>query len=223
MGGISVKSANWYLLDGLWWGGPLVYALSLVSAICVALRLWPRASIVLLVVAYSQLGHLFVPGDRAIDRLIRTSLLVILFSGIPTSSKDIKGWPVDLLRWLLMLVYMGAGVMKLTATTAWWWPSPRPELYAILTDPMAGSLDASFWGAYPWLFIIGGWATLLIELSSVLILSRRWAPWWALGAMWIHIFIAATLHLGMFSYGMLAFYPILLSPWFEASRRPESR
>jgi hypothetical protein len=33
--------------------------------------------------------------------------------------------------------------------------------------------------------------------------------------MWLHVGIALTMHLGMFSFGMLAFYPLLFDALFE--------
>ena len=37
---------------------------------------WMRPAIIVGVLAYAQLGHLFPPGDRAIDRIVRCGLLI---------------------------------------------------------------------------------------------------------------------------------------------------
>ena len=84
----------------------------------------------------------------------------------------------------------------------------------ILANPASGSLDPVFWSDYPWIFIAGGWATLLLELSAPLILTR-WCRWWALAGVILHLGIASVMHLGMFAWGMLALYPVLFSPWTE--------
>ena len=122
----------------------------------------------------------------------------------------------DLLRWLLMIVYLDAGFVKLPTALRWLDPA-QPELYTILTDPLAGRLDAATWAAHPWPFWFGGLATLVVECSAVLVLTR-WAPYWACFACFIHLGIAATMDLGMFPWGMLALYPVLWAPWLVRAR-----
>ena len=107
--GLAAKSARWYLLDDLQWGGPLVYGLSLVSALMVVARVQTRPALLVLLVSYSQLGHLFVPGDRGIDRILRTALLVLVFSAVPTAKAQVAAWPAHLLRWLLVCGFTELG------------------------------------------------------------------------------------------------------------------
>jgi hypothetical protein len=166
-------------------------------------------------VADAQLGHLFVGGDRGIDRILRTVLLILLFSSVTGARRErIAAWASDLVRWLLVLVYLDAGICKL-ATLGRWLDPHEPELYKILTDPLAGRLDPVFWGAHPWPFLVGGAATFVVELSAPLILTR-WSRYWAVFAATIHVGIALAMDLGMFPYGMLALYPVMTAPWVIA-------
>ena len=85
-------------------------------------------------------------------------------------------------------------------------------LYRILADPTSANLDHLTWAGVPWLFHAGALVTLIVELSAPLILTR-FSPCWAVGGALLHLGIAATMGLGMFSWGMLALYPVLFAPW----------
>ncbi|MEZ4240192.1 MAG: HTTM domain-containing protein [Myxococcota bacterium] len=216
LGGIGPKPANWYLFDGHWWGGPLMWIVMVITLPLAAAGVATRWMLALGLVAYAQMGHLFTPGDRAIDRLLRTVMIVLICSAVTDQRppERIRAWASDLVRWLLVMVYVSAGIAKIGVLDHWLYASP-PELYTILADPMAGNLDPVWWGDHPVIFWIGGWGTMIAELSAPVVLVRRWAPYWALLAAPIHLGIALTMDLGMFSYGMLALYPVLLAPWVE--------
>jgi hypothetical protein len=66
--------------------------------------------------------------------------------------------------------------------------------------------------AWPWLWRIGGWLTIGLELASPLLLTR-FRHFWAVGGILMHLGIALTMDLGMFSWGMLSMYLVVLSPW----------
>lgn len=212
-GGLEGHPSDWYAFPGVWWGGPLLYGVLLVSLPLVSAGIATRPALVAALVADAQLGHLFGGGDRGIDRILRTALLVLLFSGItgPGRPERVRGWAEDLVRWLLVLVYLQAGVVK-TAVLGQWLDLRHPELYTILADPLAGRLDPVAWQHFDVPFLVGGAATLAVELTAPLILTR-WAPYWALVAAWIHVGIALTMDLGMFPFGMLSLYPLLFARW----------
>jgi hypothetical protein len=163
---------------------------------------------------------------------VRTSLLVLLFSqahrrfSLSRSSAltRIPAWPADFLRFLLVVVYLAAGLAKLIQQPGWLSFTAEPPLLRIVTDPMAGNLDPLFWSSFPWLFRLGGFATILLELSAPLLLTRH-AHRWAIVGLVMHLGIAGTMTLGMFSWGMIAFYPLLLAPvilpWMQ--RHPRTR
>lgn len=211
LGGIEPEPAPWYAFAGWDWAGPALWLVCLVALPLVSLGVAARPAIVVGVLAYAQLGHAFVPGDRAIDRLLRTVLLVLLFSEVTKNAPpaQIRGWASDLIRWILVLVYLGAGVAKLEALPAWLWGDPA-ELYTVLADPLAGRLDPEVWASARPLFLAGGWVTFLLEFTAPLLLTR-WAPVWACGGALLHLGIAWAMDLGMFSFGMLALYPVLFA------------
>jgi hypothetical protein len=221
-GGLSrVQDPHLMIVD--WFGasaGAIALVVTLVSMALVSLGVWMKPAILVGVLAYAQLGHLYPPGDRAIDRLLRTALLILLFSDAHkrfsvrrVAAPFISAWPADLIRFFLMLVYLSAGLAKLIQQPGWLSVVATPPLLRILTDPMASNLDPVFWATYPELFRIAGFVTIAIELSSPLLLTR-YGHIWAIGGLLMHLGIVSTMSLGMFGWGMLAFYPLLLSPFF---------
>ncbi len=226
-GGISqIQDPHW-ILSAFLGEAAATTALLLtgLSLILVAAGRWMRPAIVVGVLCYAQLGHLFPPGDRAIDRLIRCGLLILLFSQADRAlslrrdrSTLIPAWPAHLIRYLLVLVYLSAGLAKLIQQPGWLSLTADPPLLRILIDPMAGNLDPARWSEWPWLFRLGGFATIAFELASPLFLTRH-ARRLAIVGIAMHLGIMFTMSLGMFSWGMLAFYPLLLAPWSEARQR----
>jgi hypothetical protein len=205
--------------------GPVLWAVTLLCALLITLGVFVRPAIVIGVIAFGQLAHLNEQADRTIDRLLRTVLLVLLFSdahrrfalaGGP-AREDGPAWPQDLIRWLLFLVYTGAGVGKLLANApSWLGLDAWPALYRVMTDPLGAWFDPVAWQNQLLPFRLGGIATILIECSAFLVLTR-FAPWWALAAVPLHLGIWVSMKLGMFSWGMLALYPVLLAPWICAA------
>lgn len=236
-GGLSrVQDDAWWLDD--WLGperaGPVSYVVTLVCMLCISLGVAMRPAILLGVWFYAQLGHAYPPGDRAIDRLVRMVLLFLLFSqadrrfslpgalGFRRAVQMIAAWPADLIRYALLIVYLSAGVSKLMQQPRWLAVEGTPVLYRVLTDPLAANLDSVFWARYPLPFFIGSWGTIIMELGAFAILTR-WAPYWAVLGVGMHIGIALGMKLGMFSWGMLSTYPILLAPWICAALDALSR
>lgn len=117
-GGMSGFHSKDYVLDALLGpsGGLWAYGTTLVCMVMALLGVATRPAILLGVLAYGQLGALFPPGDRVIDHLLRTVLLVLMFSGSHTRwslGRWLRGrsaqlssaaWPADLVRWLLVMV-----------------------------------------------------------------------------------------------------------------------
>lgn len=216
-GGIAERTAPAYVLDVLLPSGTAGLWASAVAVLCLssaAMGVAVRPMLLVGVLAWAQLGHLFPGGDRAIDRLLRGVLLLLAVAGpdaVPFwrggGSKVTAVWPAAFIRWLLVLVYLSAGLAKVTEQPAWIFPEGRAVLYRIVASPMSGSFDPMHaqWG---WLWRPLGQATVLLELTSPFLLTR-WAPVWGLGAITMHLGIAATMHLGLFSWGMLALYPVV--------------
>lgn len=215
--GLSAAPADAAWIDEVPDGGLAAWMVTIAAMACSALGIATRPAMLIGTLAYAQLGHLYPPGDRAIDRLLRTVLLILLFSGSHSRLSltgrrvdRIRAWPADTLRVLLVVVYFTSGVGKLYAQPAWLATSGVPVLYRVMTDPLAGHLDPvgamAWWGPLRVL----GWLTIVLELSAPLVLTR-WARWWAIGGIMMHLGIAFTMDLGMFSWGMLALYPVVLA------------
>jgi len=222
LGGLSaIQDPHWILSH--WLGSSASMVALIVTLVCMALTsagLWMRPAILLGILAYAQLGHLFPPGDRAIDRILRTGLLILLFSKADQAfslrrvqSQPIPAWPAQLIRYFLVLVYLSSGLAKLIQQPGWLSFSADPPLLRIMIDPMAGDLNPYFWAQFPWLFRLGGFVTIAFELMSPLLLTRHAHKLAAFGVL-MHIGIAITMNLGMFSWGMLSFYPLFLAPIF---------
>lgn len=214
-GGLGSEPSPQAWFAGAWWAGGLWYGVGWLALPWVFAGRAVRPALALALLASAQLGHLYVPGDRGIDRLLRTVLLVLLFSRATDDRPPVKvaAWPMDLLRWLLAIVYLQAGIAKLDAEPGFL-DLHQPELYEILCEPAVGRLDPLTWRPVPWLFTAGGAVALALELSAPLLVTR-WARWWAVGGALLHLGLAATMELGMFPFGMLALYPVLWSPWTE--------
>lgn len=231
-GGLSGISEYWWLLDdvvGETRAGFVAYGVTLVCALLIMLGIQVRPAIVIGVLFYAQLGHGYPPGDRAIDRVLRLMLIFLWFT--PAHRKwaldnllfgraavaSAKGWFYDLVKWFLIVMYLCAGVGKVQNNPDWLGMRPFSPLYRILTDPLASNLDSTWWYTFHPLFRFGSWATILIELTPFLMLTR-FCPHWAVGGFLIHFGIALTMNLGMFSWGMLAMYPVLFAPWLFDDR-----
>ena len=92
--------------------------------------------------------------------------------------------------------------------------SGPPQLYKIMTDPMAARLDANnpmLRTLWP-LFRVGSMGTVVWEVASPLLLTR-WAHFYGIIGVAMHVGIAVGMKLGMFSYGMLSLYPVVMAPW----------
>lgn len=226
-GGLSKKQDAVWVLDD-WIGasaaGPAAFW---TTVCCMALTMFgvaTRPAIVVGILAYAQLGHGYPPGDRAIDRLLRCVLFLLLFTNahraFALDNKILRRtpiwttpqWSYDLMKWLIALVYMAAGVGKIMKQPLWLGTPKFAVLYRIVTDPLAGHLDPTFWADFMWLFTSGSWFTIVWEIGAFMLLTKL-GRWWALGGAFMHVGIALTMELGMFSWGMLALYPVLWATW----------
>jgi hypothetical protein len=218
-GGINKIRDSAFVLD-LWLSddvaGLAAVGVTLVSFSLASAGLAARPALIVGVLAYAQVGHLFPPGDRAIDRILRTVLLLWAFgqshrrwslSPQPALAR-VPAWPADVARFLMVLIYLSAGVGKLMVEPAWLAWSGTPVLYRVMTDPLAAHLDPVAMQAWFVPLRVMGWATIALELSAPLILTR-WVRWWAIPGAIMHLGIHAAMDLGMFSWGMLSLYPLL--------------
>jgi hypothetical protein len=221
-GGLGGRYTSSALLDdAAAWAGPATWGLNVLALVLVILGIGTRPALVVAVLTNAQLGHLYPAGDRAIDRLIRTVFLVLALSGshrgltvlVRDARTLVSTVPAMLIRVLLVVVYTCAGVGK-AVSGAWLTWAKYPALYRIVADPTAGTLDSMQVLALRPLFQVAGWLTVGWEVSAFLLLTR-WAPWWGIGGVLMHLGIFSMMDLGMFSWGMLAMYPLVFSRWIQ--------
>ena len=223
-GGLSDVQDSAYVFGGLAApavAGRLLFGTSLLCFILTGLGVLTRPATLIGVLAYAQLGHLYPPGDRAIDRLLRTVLLILLFSGAHrrwalgggAARKQVRGWASDLIRTLLVVLSMSAGISKLMMQPDWLASKGVPVLYRVMTDPLAAHVDPVAAQGWYWPLRVLGWGTILMECTGFLLYTRL-APYWAIPGLLMHRGIAFTMELGMFSWGMMAFYPLLFAPFW---------
>lgn len=224
-GGLStfVDDALWLTRFAPEQAGVVAFWVSVVCMSCVVLGVLSRPATLIGVLAYAQLGHLYPPGDRGVDRILRFVLLILVISQAHRRYSLARGprvdttpaWPSDLIRLLLVCVYMTAGISKLMSSVDWLWGGKWPVLYRILADPLAAKLDPASVSAWMMPFFrFGGLSTILLECGALVILTRL-APWWAAVAVGMHLGIAMSMELGMFAWGMIGLYPVLLWPWLQ--------
>jgi len=207
--------------------GLVCFVLALLGMTATALGVGGRPVIVLAVLFYSFLGHLFPGGDRGVDHLVRTALLVLCFTNAhrcytlgewrrgSRSVHTTPAWPGHLLRLWLVIIYMSAGLKKVNVG-GWFRLDGAPQLYKILVYPMAGRLDPAWatWRTLWPLFRVGSIVTVVWEVAAPVFLTRL-APWWGLVGIAMHVGIAMMMKLGMFSWGVLAVYPLLYVAWLR--------
>ncbi len=205
--------------------GVYLFSIVMVSFAMVVLGIKSRFFTIVGVLAFAQLGHLFPGGDRAVDRLIRTGMLLLVFTDAHRcySLENVlrkrprvthtAGWVEDILRLLMAILYMSAGLAKLGAGD-WFALRGPPQLYRVMTDPMAAKLDPlnPTWRTFWPLFRFSGMVTVVWELLSPILLTARAHQYLIVGVV-MHLGIAVAMKLGVFSFGVLALYPPLMAPW----------
>ena len=125
----------------------VLYAVSLLSALCMTLGLFSRSSALVFVLGYAQLSHLSPAADRGIDNLLRNVCLLLacadcgatlsldsrLFHGRWWRDTLVPAWPRYLLIVQLMVVYFGAGMLK--QSPQWTSLDHYSALYVVLQRP----------------------------------------------------------------------------------------
>ncbi len=228
-GGMMPTKADGYLMGELFGpqGTTAAWALTIGAFSMVAAGIQTRVMTLVGLFAYAQLGVGGLLNDQGGDRIARTMLLILIFSAAqrswPSRSRPLPSkmpaWPVDMMRFIFMLIYINAATCKLFPRPWKWLAGESTAVtYRIETYPMTSTLDAVTWFDSQWLFYFQDIATIVIELSAVLLFTR-WRKWWGVLAAPIHIGILFTMSIGTFSFIMLALYPALVwDEWVVALR-----
>ena len=171
-----------------------------------------------LLLAFSGAGALW--SFDALQRKLR---------GLPRITQ-VPAWPRYLLFLQVLWVYFSAATHR--NDEDWWLRGGYSALGKILADPHFARFTPGTAGSIYPLTQLGTLATMLFEFTAPLMLLWTWYErtprwpgklryfavllrvrwiWLALGALF-HVGIALSMRLGMFPYGMLALYPVFLSP-----------
>jgi hypothetical protein len=143
---------------------------------------------------------------------------------------EIPAWPRLLLFAQLVWVYFSAAHNR--GGPAWWPSGDWSALSRVLSDPHFARLSPGWTASVYPLTQLGTALTMTFELSAPLIVALTYADrhrtaggragavvrrfhlrwvWLGVGVC-LHLGIAATMRLGIFPFGMLALYPLLLHP-----------
>lgn len=226
----------------LLWGGLVL------SMLCVGVGCCTRVAALIHVCLSVQTALINAPGDRAIDRIIRIVLLILVLSpagkvwsldakwatgslrGDPASA---PAWPRYLILGQLVLMYCAAGLAK--GGTAWYpWGGYR-ALYLTLQDPILASADFR-WLAQPVPYLttrIATAVTHLWELAAPLVLvaayqRRRPARGGRLRRALLrlpvrnaYVAVGVLFHLSLAATMRLGIFPFAMLACFPAFFRPE--
>jgi uncharacterized membrane protein YphA (DoxX/SURF4 family) len=151
----------------------------------------------------------------------------------------VPAWPRRLLTLQLVWLYFSAAHNR--GDSAWWPTGGLTALATLLADPHYARFPPAWLGhVYP-LTQVATALTMSFELGSPLLLLLTWLDrtpgrggrwgelvrryrvrwlWLGLGVT-LHLGIALTMRLGIFSFGVLALYPVLVHPdeWARFSER----
>jgi hypothetical protein len=166
----------------------LLFALTLLSALSLLLGLFTRTSALVLVLAYAQLAYVVQLGDRGIDALLRSALLILacsragatlsldarLFHGRWLRDVEQPAWPRYLILAQLLLMYFWAGLLK--QSPSWTSIDGYSALFIVLNHPHYASfaLSPAWLGAvYPGLQL-AAIATVVFERGALLVPFLLW-------------------------------------------------
>jgi hypothetical protein len=226
----------------LLWGGLVL------SMLCVGAGCCTRVAALIHVCLSVQTALILAPGDRAIDRIIRIVLLILVlspagkvwsldarwttgsFRGDPANA---PAWPRYLILGQLVLMYCGAGLSK--GGTAWYpWGGYR-ALYLTLQDPILARADFT-WLAQPVPYLATRIATALThlwELAAPLVLvvayqRRRLDCGGRLRRLFVrlpvrnaYVVVGIFFHLSLAATLRLGIFPFAMLACFPAFFRPD--
>ncbi len=210
-----------YFLQPLGPDGPVIaFYVALGAYTLVALGAFTKPAIIVAVLAAAQLGQVGPFTEQGVDHIVHTTLWILLFSPCdarwavgPSKRQDhVPAWSLDLVTFLLVLVYTDSGLCKLFRDwDAWTNLADLPATFRIMADPLSGVVDPAWGHERQWLFRALDTLTLLFECGAFLLLTRFRAGWAVMGVT-LHVGLAFTMKLGQFPYAMLAFYPMFFFP-----------
>ena len=231
-------------VGGAWllWGGLAL------SALCIAVGWHTRAAALAHVFFSVQAALINGPADRAIDRLIRIVLLILVLSPAGSawsldarlSTGRFRGLPAPRSAWArhliaaqLVLTYFGAGLAK--GGTHWYPWGGYNALYLTLQDPIFSVAAGAAWLEQPVPYFatrVGTAVTHLWELGAPLVLLaayyRRTADrpgrlrraFNRLPVRGVYVALGVTFHLSLAAVLRLGIFPFAMLACFPAFFHP---
>lgn len=218
------------------------------SSLCLGIGLFTRSSAVAFVILYTQSALINPEADRAIDRAIRTVVVLLALSACGRVwSMDAKrqtgsfrgvavpasAWPRYLILGQLVLLYCAAGLAK--SGTTWYPWGGYNALYLILQDPIHAAWDFSWLSAgLPYFATrVGTALTHLWELGAPIVLVAahyrrtrerpgRWRRLFnRLPVRNVYVLIGVVFHLTLAATLRLGIFPFAMLAFFPAFFRPQ--
>jgi hypothetical protein len=147
-----------------------------------------------------------------VDRLANTFLFYLLvfpsgraWTVTPrsTSARHEETIPVGSLRIMqahLCVIYLAAGFGK--AMGREWWDGEA--IWQAVSQPIFATFDLRWLAGYPWIPMLAGWATLVVELGYVILIwPRRTRRAWVIATLGLHLGIGLFMGLVFFSSVMI--------------------
>jgi vitamin K-dependent gamma-carboxylase-like protein len=145
-----------------------------------------------------------------VDQLANTFLFYLFLfpSGrawtyAPASSYREETIPVGCLRVMqlhLCVIYLAAGIDK--ARGRQWWNGEA--IWQTVSQPAFSTFDLSWLARAPWIPMLAGWSTLVVEIGyALLIWPRRTRKAWCIAAIGLHLGMALFMGLVFFSSLMI--------------------
>jgi hypothetical protein len=182
------------------------------SLLSLALGFFPRLSALLSWALHLSLVTSGFASYYGVDRLASTFLFYLLvfpsacawtFTPRPTSPRRAETIPVGCLRVMqvhLCVIYLAAGLDKARGSP--WWNGEA--IWQAVSQPSFATFDLSWLSSHPWIPMLAGWATLVVELGyAVLIWPRRTRTLWFIAALGLHVGIGLFMGLVFFSSMMI--------------------
>lgn len=132
---------------------------------------------------------MLVPAGDALSLDVRRAR----FCPVPTSAARLG---LRVMQLHLCVSYLASGIQK-SAGIQWW---NGELLWRALSLPVYQQYDMSWLASYPWLCLIGGWTTLVVELGyCIFIWPARTRRLWIAAIVALHLGIGIFLGLGVFA------------------------
>jgi CubicO group peptidase (beta-lactamase class C family) len=186
-----------------------VYAGTLLS---LALGIYPRASAFLAWGLHLSLVTSAFASYYGVDQLANTFLFYLFvfpsgrawrFASRPASSRREETIPVGCLRVIqihLCVIYLAAGLDK--AMGSQWWSGEA--IWQTVSQPAFSTFDLSWLARHPWIPMLAGWGTLVVEIGyALLVWPRRTRKVWCIATIGLHLGTGLFMGLVFFSSVMI--------------------